>query len=308
MAPALAELLAGEGYQVDFVTCHEQVSPFAAETLEDQLTRRRLHERAVAIHRATTVTAIESGALVAEDEFGEPRRLRCDGVVLVTQRVSDDALWRELEGSPGVYRIGDCVAPRLLADAVFDGHRLARELESGDPLVALPYLRERPVGERLPTAMTGEPAAVAAAPLPRRQVERWSGTADELAGRIATALAEAGPDAVVAAGRGAGSDLEPYRRLAERHGARFAVTRPHVEAGRATRLELVGASSETVAPALYVGFGVSGALPHVVGMAESGTVIAVNTDPDAPIFEHADHAAVADAGAIVRALSADAPG
>jgi len=309
MAPALAELLAGEGYQVDFVTCHEQVSPFAAETLEDQLTRRRLHERAVAIHRATTVTAIESGALVAEDEFGEPRRLRCDGVVLVTQRVSDDALWRELEGSPGVYRIGDCVAPRLLADAVFDGHRLARELESGDPLVALPYLRERPVGERLPTAMTGEPAAVAAAPMPRRrQVERWSGTADELAGRIATALAEAGPDAVVAAGRGAGSDLEPYRRLAERHGARFAVTRPHVEAGRATRLELVGASSETVAPALYVGFGVSGALPHVVGMAESGTVIAVNTDPDAPIFEHADHAAVADAGAIVRALSADAPG
>ena len=309
MAPALAELLAGEGYQVDFVTCHEQVSPFAAETLEDQLTRRRLHERAVAIHRATTVTAIESGALVAEDEFGEPRRLRCDGVVLVTQRVSDDALWRELEGSPGVYRIGDCVAPRLLADAVFDGHRLARELESGDPLVALPYLRERPVGERLPTAMTGEPAAVAAAPMPRRrQVERWSGTADELAGRIATALAEAGPDAVVAAGRGAGSDLEPYRRLAEQHGARFAVTRPHVEAGRATRLELVGASSETVAPALYVGFGVSGALPHVVGMAESGTVIAVNTDPDAPIFEHADHAAVADAGAIVRALSADAPG
>jgi electron transfer flavoprotein alpha subunit len=43
-------------------------------------------------------------------------------------------------------------------------------------------------------------------------------------------------------------------------------------------------------------------------MAGSGTVIAVNTDPDAPIFEHADHGAVADAGAIVRALSADVPG
>ena len=307
-APALAELLAGEGYQVDFVTCHEQVSPFAAETLEDELTRRRLHELGVAIHRATTVTAIEPDGLVAEDEFSEPRRLECDGVVLVTQRVSDDALWRELEDTPGIYRVGDCVAPRLLADAIFDGHRFARELESGDPLVALPYLRERPVGDRPPTAIAGEPAAVTAPSPRRRRVERWSGTTDELAGRIAAAMAEAGPDAVVAAGRGAGTDLEPYRRLAERHGARFAVTRPHVEAGRATRLELVGASSETVAPSLYVGFGVSGALPHVVGMAGSGTVIAVNTDPDAPIFEHADHGAVADAGAIVRALSADVPG
>ena len=54
--------------------------------------------------------------------------------MLVTQRVSDDALYRELvadpealerEGVEAVYRIGDCVAPRLIADAIFDGHRLA---------------------------------------------------------------------------------------------------------------------------------------------------------------------------------------
>jgi dimethylamine/trimethylamine dehydrogenase len=308
-APAVAELLAGEGYQVALVTCHEQVSPFAAETLEDQLTRRRLHDLGVAVHRSVTATAIEPDALIAEDEFSGPLRLACDGVVLVTQRVSEDALWRELEGAPRVYRVGDCVAPRLLADAIFDGHRLARELESPDPLVALPYLRERPVGDRPPTAMAGGEPPPAAAPSPRRRrAERWIGSPDELARRIARALAEAGSDAVVTAGRGAGDDLEPYRRLARRHGARFAVTRPHVEAGRATRLELVGASSETVSPALYLGFGVSGALPHVVGMAGSGTVIAVNTDPEAPIFEHADHAAVADAGAIVRALSADVPG
>jgi dimethylamine/trimethylamine dehydrogenase len=308
IAPALAELLAGEGYQVELVTCHEQLSPFAAETLEDQPTRRRLHDLGVAVHRSVTVTAIEPGALIAEDEFSEPRRIQCDGVVLVTQRVSDDALWCELEGMPGVYQVGDCVAPRLLADAIFDGHRLARELESADPLVALPYLRERPVGGHPPTVIAGKPTAGAAPSPRRRRAERWSGTTDELARRIASALAEAGSDAVVAAGRGAGSDLAPYRRLAERHGARFAVTRPHVEAGRAARTELVGASAETVSPALYLGFGVSGALPHVVGMAGSGMVIAVNIDPEAPIFEHADHAAVADAGAIVRALSADVPG
>ncbi len=48
------------------------------------------------------------------------------------------------KGLAGLYRVGDCVAPRLIAEAVFDGHRLAREIESPDPEVALPYLRERP--------------------------------------------------------------------------------------------------------------------------------------------------------------------
>ena len=76
--------------------------------------------------------------------------------MLVTQRVSDDALYRELKAEPealaeagveAVYRIGDCVAPRLIADAIFDGHRLGREIDSHDPEHALPYLRERPLVE-----------------------------------------------------------------------------------------------------------------------------------------------------------------
>ena len=67
--------------------------------------------------------------------------------MLVTARVSDDALYRALCHDSGpleaVYAIGDCVAPRLIADCVFDGHRLAREIDSGDPRRPLPYLRER---------------------------------------------------------------------------------------------------------------------------------------------------------------------
>ena len=54
-------------------------------------------------------------------------------------------------GIEAVYRIGDCVAPRLIADAIFDGHRLAREIDSPDPARPLPYLRERPL-------MAGTPA------------------------------------------------------------------------------------------------------------------------------------------------------
>ena len=88
------------------------------------------------------------------DEFDRPVELEADAVVLVTQRLSDDALYHELradeerldaEGIEAVYRIGDCVAPQLIADAIFDGHRLAREIDSENPAVPLPYVRERPV-------------------------------------------------------------------------------------------------------------------------------------------------------------------
>ena len=304
-APAVAELLAAEGFAVEFVTCHDQVAPFAAETLEDALTREQLHAAGVALRRATTVTAIDEAGVDAEDEFGEPVRIAADATVLVTQRVSDDALWNSLEGLPDLYRIGDCVAPRLMAEAIFDGHRLARELESGDPSVALPYLRERP-GDPLrlgPNPGAHAPRWGAAAPR-RREVELVSGTAVEIAARLDPLLRAAGGDVVIAAGRGAGSDLEPYRRLADRYGGRFVVTRPQVEAGRATRMELVGASSETVTPAVYLGLGVSGSIAHVLGMADSDRVIAVNLDPDAPIFEHADLGAIADAAAVAHALEA----
>jgi dimethylamine/trimethylamine dehydrogenase len=305
VGPAVAELLAGEGRDVAYVTSHDRIAPFAAETLEDALTRERLHAAGVALHRATVVTAIEAGRLAIEGEFGDPGELACAGVVLVTQRVSDDALWRELEADPNTYRIGDCVSPRLLADAIFDGHRFARELELGDPATARPYLRERPGVEPdgFPPADLEFAPPGPATPMPGlRAVELLAGSLAGIASRIDHELRAAGGDAVIAAGRGAGSDLEPYRRLAERHGARFAVTRPQVEAGRAVRGELVGASSETVAPAVYLALGVSGAFSHLVGMSGSGRVVAVNTDPNAAIFGHADVGAVADAGAVAAAL------
>jgi dimethylamine/trimethylamine dehydrogenase len=52
------------------------------------------------------------------------------------------------DGIQALYRIGDCVAPRLIADCVFDGHRLAREIDSDDPATPKPYLRERRVIQR----------------------------------------------------------------------------------------------------------------------------------------------------------------
>src|SRR5262249_60606341 len=90
--------------------------------------------------------------VAGHDRHGDPWSAGCDGVVLVTQQASDDALYRELTGDPealaaaGIaagYRIGDAVAPPLLSEAGFAGHRLAREIDSPDPATPLPYRRER---------------------------------------------------------------------------------------------------------------------------------------------------------------------
>jgi len=76
-----------------------------------------------------------------------------DAVVLVTQRQPLDSLYHELradperleqEGIESVYRVGDCVAPRTIAENVFDGHRLAREIDTADPAAPLPFIRELP--------------------------------------------------------------------------------------------------------------------------------------------------------------------
>jgi dimethylamine/trimethylamine dehydrogenase len=155
MGAGLAELLREEGHQVVLATPHEQVAPVCQETLERLRMRRRLHEIGVQMMTEVSIESLEPGLALGVGPFDTPVRLLTDGIVLVTQRISRDSLYRELVSQPedalrsagveGVYRVGDCVAPRMLGDAVFDGHRLAREIDSADPAVPLPYLRERPV-------------------------------------------------------------------------------------------------------------------------------------------------------------------
>ncbi len=154
--PGIAELLAAEGFDVELVTLLEHVAPVADETLEGPLLRQHLHDTGVRQRAGATVAAIETGGLRGADEHSVPFELEADGVVLVTQRLSNEALYLELredeealraEGVEAVYRIGDCVAPRIPAEAVFDGHRLAREIDAENPAVPLPYLRERLVLE-----------------------------------------------------------------------------------------------------------------------------------------------------------------
>jgi dimethylamine/trimethylamine dehydrogenase len=151
-AAGLAERLAGEGFEVELVTCLDKIAPVCDETLEGPMLRQHLHDRGIGQRAGVVLTRIEPGRVAATDEFGEELELEADAVVLCTQRLSNEALYLELradeealraEGVEALYRIGDCVAPRIVAEAIFDGHRLAREIDSENPAVPLPYRRER---------------------------------------------------------------------------------------------------------------------------------------------------------------------
>ena len=110
-------------------------------------------------------------------------------------------------------------------------------------------------------------------------------------------------DILVAVGNGIGSDenLEMARELARRLNAGLAATRPLVDAGRMPYPHQVGQTGKTVAPKMYLALGISGAIQHLAGV-QAERLIAVNADPDAPIFAQADEAVVADCGAFLRAL------
>ena len=152
VALGIAELLAAEGLEVHLVTSHDVASPISDLTLEGPMLRQHLHAAGVVAHRGVTILTVDAGRVSGEDEFEEPWSLDADALVLVTQQVSDDALYHELVADPtaleangieAVYRIGDCVAPRMISEAIFDGHRLAREIDGPDPSIPLPFDRER---------------------------------------------------------------------------------------------------------------------------------------------------------------------
>ena len=101
---------------------------------------------------------------------------------------------------------------------------------------------------------------------------------------------------VLAIGRGVGdgAGIPQLERLARSIGATLAVSAPLVEAGLASRNRKVGQSGQSIAPRVYLALGISGAPQHLAGVSSSSTIIAVNSDPHARIFDLATHGAVAD--------------
>jgi electron transfer flavoprotein alpha subunit len=195
-----------------------------------------------------------------------------------------------LAGAPMVTDVMKALGPREFERPIYAGNAiLGVRVPDGVPVIAtVRSASYRPVGEQDAPAPV-EPLEVSAEiPAHTRYVELRAGAKDRPDLQAASK--------VVSGGRGVGSaeNFALIFKLADRLGAAAGASRAAVDAGFVPNDMQVGQTGKIIAPELYIAVGVSGAIQHLAGIKDAGTIVAINKDADAPIFEVADIGLVAD--------------
>ena len=217
----------------------------------------------------------------------------------------------KLAGSLGKGMIGDCIAYRyengklIFVRQMFQGRTAADVVFQGDP----PWVASFQAG-----AFRGDLAAKkqsGKAPVKSVSVELKSEQIRtkplELFREAKQAVDLTQAPILVSIGRGikAPENIPLAEKLAKAIGGELSASRPICDEGWLPMDRQIGSSGQTVSPKLYLALGISGAIQHVVGMKGSRTIVAINKDQNAPIFEIADYGVVGDLFEIVPALTAE---
>ncbi len=294
---------------------------FRKVTFEALSAARRLDSQVVAMVLGSGI----EGAAAQLGKYGAAKTLVADDAALAEYTV--DAYTEVVAGivgqtSPAVVILGATTQGKELAgrlsarlDAGLATDCVAVDIDGGQVIATRPMYGGKILAD---VAITGAPAIVALRPntITAEEapadgaIEKVSVNVGQVRTQVKSKQLETGKtdlteaEVVVSGGRGmGGSDFSVVEALADVLGAAVGASRSAVDEGWRSASDQVGQTGKTVSPNLYVACGISGAIQHLAGMSSSKVIVAINKDPEAPIFTKADYGIVGDLFEVVPALT-----